>query len=555
MAACSLAKVPYDVLLLIVGLLRCEDSLHLIQTCTSLYHLTDIKAFWLKIARMLQQSRPLPLVHPLSLEGLDIPELRTTIIRALRLESKWSGREGTDPSPLKCMEIEPAAHTPGHSGDDRRITWVRLLHDGIHMSCAFVDEVVQLWHLPSNKLILTFDTGGTLVKASQNTTKDHWMLVGTVDMGVEEDMLCLWKYSWSASEVTEGLVPVASHLIPGRVDCVFNVNGLAGLAYIATELDESFTQHEADEYGFLVFQTAEWELPSRPLRRFTPLGYFPDNHAMRARDDLTLFGRNSLYMIVGFDYLTRTTVYAYDMHLFNDFSNWEDPAQVVYPHIKVEYELHPEDARRWQSSGLALAWSQCTMSWNNSSIGTLGFYQLFSLTGEERCFLSVSTLSLSPLAAHDESGAASPEEYRRCLIGAETSDKVFCNTERGHLFVCRLGLYGINCVWPLSHPGTHAIKEVVIARFFSGDQTQISFKDSSFDIEVHSQEHEPPVASESSSTGIDNSDLGVGGTVVNINVESWISRSEIAEDICLDDRHGRVAIGTSSGKVLIFDFL
>lgn len=293
------------------------------------------------------------------------------------------------------------------------------------------------------------------------------------------------------------------------------------------------------------------------MRRFTPLSYFPDSHAKLAMDELANFEQNFSYIVVCFDYLTRATVYAYDIQLLTDFTNWEDPPQVVYPRIKIEYELHPEDCNRWQSSGLRLIWSQSTLAWSTSRIGTLGFHQSFPATGGINCFISVSTLSLSSLETHHDSSASVPVEYKRYLGWAETSDGRFCRTEEGSLLMSSLGIHGINCIWALSHPGVRcAIKAVAIARFFTEDKPKISSKDCSCDaIPEANLQQEPLVVPESSSTEIDKSDLGLGKTVVNINLESWIPHSEKAEDICLDDRYGRVAVGTRSGKVFIFDFL
>jgi hypothetical protein len=147
------------------------------KTCKSLYYLTTIKSFWLSCAKLLARRRR---VHFLPLEELDIPQLRAAIFHTLKLDLKWSGR--VDPSPIRAIQIDPASHcTTGLSPESQAVTWVWFLEDGIHLTCVVGDTVLQLWNLPSNRPILSFDLGGTLVRASQYSDKDHFVMVGSVN--------------------------------------------------------------------------------------------------------------------------------------------------------------------------------------------------------------------------------------------------------------------------------------------------------------------------------------------------------------------------------------
>lgn len=146
------------------------------KTCKSLYYLTTIKSFWLSCAKLLARRRR---VHFLPLEELDIPQLRAAIFHTLRLDLKWSGR--IDPSPIRSIQIDPLSHTTGLSAESQAVTWVWFLDDGIHLTCVVGDTIMQLWNLPSNRPILSFDLCGTLVRASQYSDKDHFVMVVSVN--------------------------------------------------------------------------------------------------------------------------------------------------------------------------------------------------------------------------------------------------------------------------------------------------------------------------------------------------------------------------------------
>jgi hypothetical protein len=152
------------------------------KTCKSLYYLTTVKSFWLSCAKLLAQRRR---VHFLPLEELDIPQLRTAIIHTLKLDLKWSGT--VDPSPVRSIEIDPTSHTTGLPVESQAVTWVWFLDDGIHLTCIVGDTIVQVWNLHDNRPILSFSVDGTLVRASQYSDKDHFVMVGSVNPPIRAD--------------------------------------------------------------------------------------------------------------------------------------------------------------------------------------------------------------------------------------------------------------------------------------------------------------------------------------------------------------------------------
>lgn len=92
---------------------------------------------------------------------------------------KWSGE--MDPSPVRSIEIDPASHTTGLPAESQAVTWVWFLDDDTHMTCIVGDTIVQVWDLPNNEPILSFSVDGTLVRASQYSDKDHFVMVGSVN--------------------------------------------------------------------------------------------------------------------------------------------------------------------------------------------------------------------------------------------------------------------------------------------------------------------------------------------------------------------------------------
>ena len=140
-------------------------------------------------AKKLQHRRR---VHYLPLESLDIPQLRRAVFHTLRLDLKWSGREGVDPSPLNCVRIVPILYAPGRPLEKQTVTWVWFLEDGEHLTCVVEDEVVQLWNLPRNEPVLSFNVGGTLVRASQYFDEEHFVFAASIDVPGENNKEDAW---------------------------------------------------------------------------------------------------------------------------------------------------------------------------------------------------------------------------------------------------------------------------------------------------------------------------------------------------------------------------
>jgi hypothetical protein len=142
------------------------------------------KAFWIQCAMNLQRRRR---VHRLPLQQLSIPELRTSVIRTLRLDIKWRVGGNDDPRPIRRIELEAAKYCPS-SMEKQAVTWAWFLDDGIHIVCVIDDKLIQLWHLPTNKPVFIVKAGGRLVRASKFIDQKYFILVAsTLVESVDDD--------------------------------------------------------------------------------------------------------------------------------------------------------------------------------------------------------------------------------------------------------------------------------------------------------------------------------------------------------------------------------
>lgn len=324
---------------------------------------------------------------------------------------------------------------------------------------------------------------------------------------------------------------------------MFVADRVAGIAYITME---PVVGPKNDQYGCLAFQTVDWMEDHKTLRRFTPLSYFGPAHIQESMDDLSLFERTASVLIVGFDSLVCATMYAYEMRLFTDFSSDSDnPSQIIYPRAKCEYSLDPADSARWVSEAPRLEWSQSGLSWNNSRMGILSFHHGESWMTNS---LSISTLSLSSLLVENTSNNTLQGEYRRCLVDTETGDYSYYRSERDWRFVGGIGVGGMSNIWVTCRPEqAYVVRGIVIARLLSLGHPHASPE--------LKEEGAVLLTTESVSTASSDIDSMPDKTVVRINLDSWIPETEQAEDVDIDDRCGRVVIGTESGKIFLFEFV
>ncbi|KAG8832239.1 hypothetical protein FRC17_001687 [Serendipita sp. 399] len=157
----KVADLPVDILLAFTRFLEAEDCLRLIQTSKVLHDLSTLKSFWVRMAIHLHCQRP---VHHRPFDELSIPDLRHAILRSLRMASKWSGKPGTDSSPVRWIELD-TADDELMDGERRAVSWVWFLEDGEHIICVIEDAMVQVWNLASRQLVTSFNAGGTLQRA------------------------------------------------------------------------------------------------------------------------------------------------------------------------------------------------------------------------------------------------------------------------------------------------------------------------------------------------------------------------------------------------------
>lgn len=548
-------SITEDALFLILALLQPEDLLHLVQTCKSLHELVGVKAFWLICAKELQRRRR---VHYLPLEQLDIPQLRKAVFHTLRLDSKWSGREDVDPSPLRCVEIAPLSYAPARPSEKQAVTWVWFLEDGMHLTCVVDDEVVQLWNLQRNKPILSFDVCGTLVRASQYSDKDHFVVAASVDTPRGDDeanvepTFVVWKYRWDTPDVVHQLLPCATHPLPVHPTSICLTGGVAGAVYATDTINPELINKEKDPLGYLTFLLVEWNGSCVFSRRFTPLSFFGVPHAEQWRSDMAHCVRNASHFVIIFESVMNVEVYAYDWHLFEHYNVQQvllgmdipDP-RLVYPRLKVAYALGPEHSPGWHTHRMQHSWSQPCLLWDGIRVGILGYFVSLET---HKSFITLSVLDLQPIIAYESARpnyGLQQEYHRRFVDNGVTGHSSYTTTD--NRFLGSQPRYATNTVW--------AVRNVDQPPAMVG----LAFGRFSLDISAGVVD---ALATETGIVALDEPveelegyDLRPQQKVAYINMPSSLPTTERAEDIDLDDRLGKVAFGMESGKVFILEFV
>jgi hypothetical protein len=142
-----------------------------------------LRIFWIHCGINLQRRRR---VHRLPLEQLSILELRTSIMRTIRLDLKWRVGGTDDPRPIRRVDVEAAKYCPS-SMETQAVTWAWFLDDGLHIVCVIDDILIQLWHLPTNKPLFIVNAGGTLVRASKFVNQKYFVLVASTSVESTDD--------------------------------------------------------------------------------------------------------------------------------------------------------------------------------------------------------------------------------------------------------------------------------------------------------------------------------------------------------------------------------
>jgi hypothetical protein len=220
---------------------------------------------------------------------------------------------------------------------------------------------------------------------------------------------------------------------------------------------------------------------------------------------------------------------------------------MIYPRLKAIYALNTLDAAPWSLGEIRQSWSQSCLLWDNYRMGILGF-NISHEGGTQKAVLSLSVLDLSPLLNRDDSDTAYDlhGEYRRHIL--DRGLRNFFYTTQNNRLLGNLPQYGTNNIWALRDPDLEAsttLAGLALGRFFpEGDFQKTNQMVDPRDIEISN-----PDGSDELTAG------GPHNKLIQMSLGSWIPSSEQAEDLDLDDRLGRVAIGMLSGKAYILEFV
>ena len=369
----------------------------------------------------------------------------------------------------------------------------------------------------------------------------------------------VWKYDWRTTGVVDQLAPLAVVPLPTHPCAIFVSEAIAGVVYVTNKAKEIPPDVEKDKLGYLTFHVVEWKEPCRTLRRFTPLSFFGETRANMVKSNLAHCDRTSSHFIISFESTPIVDVYLYDMHRFNTFSRPQCPSwfgdshpEIVHPRLKALYTLNAQDAAPWLSGSIRQSWSQSCLLWDNYRMGILGF-NVTNEDGRRRAVLSLSVLDLSPLFTHDEQSPTHDlqGEYRRHLLNRE-SKNLFYTTQNNRL-LGNLPQHGTNNIWALGQlEAPNALAELVLGRFSpaDGSQTATHVKPVNETLADSTDGRDQCAADDQHG----NSDVKQT-RLLPISLTPWIPSSEQAEDLDLDDRLGRVALGMVSGKAYILEFI
>jgi hypothetical protein len=132
-------------------------------------------------------------------------------------------------------------------------------------------------------------------------------------------------------------------------------------------------------------------------------------------------------------------------------------------------------------------------------------------------------------------------EYRRHILDRDVPN-VFYTTQNYRL-LGNLPQYGTNNIWALRDlEAPNTLTGLALGRFYPEDKFQTP-------IQIMDPNETGPNSSGEGAPG------GQKEKMVQISLGPWIPASEKADDLDLDDRLGRVAIGTLSGKAYILEFV
>ncbi|KAG9054480.1 hypothetical protein FS842_004991 [Serendipita sp. 407] len=504
-----------------------------------------MKSFWVQIANQLHRQRP---VHHRPFDELAILELRGAILRCLKMLSKWSGKPGTDPQPVKWMELDTSSDAL-LDGETRVVSWVWFLEDGMHVICVVEDTIVQVWNLVSQQRVASFYAGGTLQRACKYVDSKKLLVAGSVSIVDADfnskDVFKVWEYQWDNSSDVRAMVEMT---IPVEATFTFITGEFAGLVY--TDSPEfvdrpSWQPGYSDDLNILVL---DLQRPSIVLNCFTPLSIFDQSHTQNLRKNLFRMVRSPDHIHLHFGETLDFLLYTYSLETITTLltqqtrpHNHDDPRILLPPTCKTSFQLSDDQSQElpnglWTSLG-----DSCL--WDGRRVGFLS--GIYRTVGEERQHvLTLSALSIEKVGTPPLQDKLSMTErtvpYSRSLVYVRPQEYDAGHTPDGYWLMSQPN-WAKSAIWTLAPSGNRLqVEYLVVGRFpdvpLDGAMEKAASVDESEDKEVSA------------------SPFSRGDSVV-INITKWIEAGQRVYDLDLDDCQGRVGLGLANGRALILEFV
>lgn len=142
------------------------DLQGLSQTCRAIRKFSDLKIFWVEMARRAQLYRPIPL--PDNWRVLQVEEIKAMVVRGMKLGRMLEGARM--PEPMKVWALDTTSDTEGafQPGENQIFPskeidpqlWVWLLADGDHVMTMSRKGILRVWGIVDKNVITSFNVMG-----------------------------------------------------------------------------------------------------------------------------------------------------------------------------------------------------------------------------------------------------------------------------------------------------------------------------------------------------------------------------------------------------------
>jgi hypothetical protein len=248
--------------------------------------------------------------------------------------------------------------------------------------------------------------------------------------------------------------------------------------------------------------------------------------------------------------------------LINSEASWTR----IYPEQRITHVISVDGNDGLPNDSTWATWGDSSL-WDGKRLGLLS-QNIKMDRGEWVAVIALSVLN--PDTAHLVDSGVDGEYGIRCFQAEFTRPVVyvrpesyrFSKTSDHHALVSQPAA-SKSVVWALTHQDSERqIQALALTHFPSEDCGDDESHSSDHDVayDGFSTDASPEVprlvpAAETSNDHAESTPLKPKGDVMMIDITDWIPFDETAEDIDLDDVHGRVALGMKSGKAMILEFV